>query len=61
MDHTVLFPIFSSFSVTQCALLQADQSQAITPHGQGLTIYFTTQEPCAHFTYHLYLSLLYLP
>ena len=59
--HIVLFPILSSFSITQHILLQASQSQAITLHGQDLTICFTTHKPCACFTYHLYLKLLYLP
>ena len=48
-DHVVLFPIFSSISVTQCILSWANQSQAIAPRGQGLTICFTTHKPCAHF------------
>ena len=49
MDHVVLFPIFSSFSVSRCALSWTDWSQAITPHGQDLTICFTAHEPCACF------------
>ena len=40
---------------------QHNWSQAITLHGQDLTICFATHEPCACFTYHLYLKLLYLP
>ena len=48
-DHTVLFPIFSSFSVTRCTLSQANWSQAIMPCSQDLTICFTTHKPCAHF------------
>ena len=50
MDHMVLFPIFSSFSVTHCALLRADWSQAIVLCGQDLIICFTAHEPCAHFS-----------
>ena len=49
MDHTVLLPIFSSFSVTQCALLWANWSQAITLCGQGFTTCFAAHKPCAHF------------
>ena len=60
MDHIVLFPFLSSFSITQLILLWADRSQAIALHGQDLTICFTTHKPCACFTYHLYLKLLYL-
>ena len=60
MDHIVLFPIFCSFSITWRVLLWTYQSQVITPHSQDLTICFTAHKPCAHFTYHLYLKLLYL-
>ena len=59
-DHIVIFSFLSLFSFTRCILLQPNQSQVITPHSQDLTIHFTTHKPCAHFTYHLYLILLYL-
>ena len=51
---------FGSFSITQHVLLWPDQSQAIAPCGQDLIICFTPHEPCACFTYCLYLKLLYL-
>ena len=51
---------FGSFSITQHVLLWPDQSQAIAPCGQDLIICFTPHEPCACFTYCLYLRLLYL-
>ena len=37
------------FSVTQCALSWANQSQAIALHGQGICCYFAADEPCAWF------------
>ena len=60
MGHVVLFSFLSSFSVTQHILSWPNQSQVITPHGWDLNICFATHKPCAHFTYHLYLRLLYL-
>ena len=60
MDHIVLFPFFSSFSITQCVLSWPTRSQAIIPCGWDLTICFTVHEPCARFPYCLYLKLLYL-
>ena len=60
MDHVVIFSFLSLFPFTQCILSWPDQSQVITLHGRDLTICFATHEPCAHFTYHLYLRLLYL-
>ena len=59
-DHVVIFSFLSLFSFTWCILLQPNQSQVIAPCGQDLTIHFSAHEPCAHFTYHLYLRLLYL-
>ena len=56
-DHTVLFPIFSFFSVTWCVLLWASWSQVITLCSQDFIMCFTAHRPCAHFTY---LRLLYL-
>ena len=60
MDHIITFSFLSLFSFTWCILLQPDQSQVITPCNQDLTICFAAHGPCAHFTYHLYLRLLYL-
>ena len=58
MDHVVLFSFLSSFAITQWVLLWPGQSQAIAPHGQDLTICFTTHGPCASSIYHLYLRAL---
>ena len=60
MDHIVTFSFLSLFSFTQCILSRPDWSQVITLHDRDLTICFATHKPCAHFTYHLYLRLLYL-
>ena len=60
MDHIVTFSFLSLFSFTRCIPLRPNQSQIIAPRDQDLTIHFTTHEPCARFTYHLYLRLLYL-
>ena len=60
MDHVVIFSLLSLFSFTRCILSWPDQSQVITLCSWDLTIRFTTHEPCAQFTYHLYLRLLYL-
>ena len=49
MDHIVTFPFLS--------LLWLDQSQIVAPHDQDLTICFAAHEPCARFTYRLYLRL----
>ena len=54
------FSFLSLLSFTRCILSQPDRSQVITLHGQDLTIHFAAHNPCAHFTYHLYLRLLYL-
>ena len=54
------FSFLSLFSFIWRVLSQPDQSQVITPCGWDLTICFATHEPCAHFTYHLYLRCLYL-
>ena len=59
-DHIVTFSFLSLFSFTQCILSWPDRSQVVTPCDQDLTIHFTTHEPCACFTYCLYLRLLYL-
>ena len=60
MDHIVIFSFLSLFSVTQHILSWPNWSQVIAPRDQDLTIHFTAHEPCAHFTYCLYLRLLYL-
>ena len=60
MDHIVIFSFLSLFSFTQHVLSWPDRSQVIAPHGWDLTICFTTHKPCACFTYHLYLRLVYL-
>ena len=60
MDHIVTFSFLSLFSITQHILLWPDQSQVVTPCDRDLTIRFAAHKPCAHFTYHLYLRLLYL-
>ena len=60
MDHIVTFSFLSLFSFIRRILLWPDRSQVITPCSQDLTIHFTTHEPCARFTYCLYLRLLYL-
>ena len=54
------FSFLSLFSFTWHILSWPDQSQVIAPCGRDLTIRFAAHEPCAHFTYHLYLRLLYL-
>ena len=59
-DHIVIFSFLSLFSFTRCILLRPNRSQVVTPCDRDLTICFTTHEPCACFTYHLYLRLLYL-
>ena len=59
-DHNVTFSFLSPFSFTLCILSWSDQSQIVTPHDWDLTIHFAAHEPCAHFTYCLYLRLLYL-
>ena len=60
MDHIVIFSFLSLFPITQRILSWPNQPQVVTPHDRDLTIRFATHEPCAHFTYHLYLRLLYL-
>ena len=60
MDHIVTFSFLSLFSFTRCILLWPNQSQIITPCNRDLTICFAAHEPCACFTYCLYLRLLYL-
>ena len=57
---TVIFSFLSLFPFTRHILSRPDWSQVIAPCSRDLTICFTTHEPCAHFTYHLYLRLLYL-
>ena len=59
-DHIVTFSFPSLFYFTWRILLRPNQSQIVTPRDRDLTICFATHEPCAHFTYHLYLRLLYL-
>ena len=54
------FSFLSLFSFTWRILSWPDQSQVISPCGRDLTIHFATHEPCARFTYCLYLRLLYL-
>ena len=60
MDHIITFSFLSLFSFTWRILSQSDQSQIIAPRDQDLTICFAAHELCAHFTYCLYLGLLYL-
>ena len=60
MDHIVTFSFLSLFSFTWCSLSRPDWSWVIALHDRDLTICFATHEPCAHFTYHLYLRPLYL-
>ena len=60
MDHIVIFSFLSLLPFTWCILLQPNWSQVVAPRDQDLTICFAAHEPCAHFTYHLYLRLLYL-
>ena len=57
--HRHIF-LFLSFLFTRRILPQSNQSQIITPRDRDLTIHFAAHEPCARFTYHLYLRLLYL-
>ena len=45
---------------TRHILPWSDQSQNVALHDRDLTIRFAAHEPCARFTYHLYLRLLYL-
>ena len=59
-DHIVTFSFCSLFSFTRHILSRSDQSQIVAPCDRDLTIYFATHKPCAHFTYRLYLRLLYL-
>ena len=59
-DHVVIFSFLGLFSFTQHILLWPDWSQVIAQCNWDLTICFTTHRPCARFTYHLYLRLLYL-
>ena len=58
-DHVIL-SFLSLFSFTQCILSWPNQSQVTAPHSQDFTICFAAYEPCAHFTYCLYLRLLHL-
>ena len=60
MDHIITFPFLSLFSFTWCILLRSNQSLIVAPCDRDLTICFAAHEPCARFTYHLYLRLLYL-
>ena len=60
MDHIVTFSFLSLFSFTWHILSQPDQSQVVALCDQDLPICFAAPEPCAHFTYCLYLRLLYL-
>ena len=60
MDHIVTFSFLSLFSFTRRILSWPDQSQVIALCDRDLTICLATPKPCAHFTYHLYLRLLYL-
>ena len=59
-DHVAIFSFLSLFSFTQHVLLWPGRSQVITLCDWDLTICFAAHEPCACFTYHLYLRLLYL-
>ena len=54
------FSFLSLFSFIWCILLRPNQSQVIAPCSWDLTICFSAHKSCAHFTYHLYLRLLYL-
>ena len=49
-----------SFLFTRCILSRSDQSQIVALCDRDLTIRFAAHKPCAHFTYRLYLRLLYL-
>ena len=60
MDHIIIFSFLSLFSFTQCILSWPDQSQVVAPRNRDITICFAAHKPCAHFTYRLYLRLLYL-
>ena len=60
MDHIVTFSFLSLFSFTQRIPPRPDQSQVVAPCDWDLTICFAAHEPCARFTYHLHLRLLYL-
>ena len=57
-DHIVTFSFLSLFSFTRRILSRSDQSQIVAPRDQDLTMHFTAHEPCARFTYCLYLSAL---
>ena len=59
-DHIVPFSFLSLFSITQCVLSWPNWSQVITLCDWDFTIHFAAHKPCACFTYHLYLRLLYL-
>ena len=59
-DHVVIFSFLSLFPFTQCILSRPNRSQVIAPCDWDFTICFAAHKPCAHFTYHLYLRLLYL-
>ena len=60
MNHVVIFSFLSLFPFTRHILLWPDRSQVIALRDWDLTIHFATHKPCAHFTYCLYLRLLYL-
>ena len=60
MDYIVTFSFLSLFSFTWRILSWPDRSQVVALCDWDLTICFATQEPCACFTYRLYLRLLYL-
>ena len=59
-DHIVTFSFLSLFSFTQRIPSWPNWSQVIALCDQDLTICFAAREPCACFTYRLYLRLLYL-
>ena len=59
-NHVVIFSFLSLFSFTWHILLWPNRSQVIALCSRNLTICFTAHEPCACFTYRLYLRLLYL-
>ena len=59
-NHIVIFFFLSLFFFTWHILSWPDQSQVIAPRSRDFTICFAAHKPCACFTHHLYLRLLYL-
>ena len=60
MDHIVLFPFLVPFLLPNMSCHGLTDHKPLHHMVRTFTIHFTTHEPCAHFTYHLYLRLLYL-